>query len=197
MPITKDRELFTEAAALGRRLIWLHTYAERFQGDDRGSTVPAGQARCTAPVSDDPALYPENFAWIEAGRSIRVGNGMFGPVARSIWDFEVSGLKVVQSWLGYRMKKRAGKKSSPLDDIRPERWTARMSEEFLELLWVLEATLAMEPDLEQLLDRVVSGPCFLASDLPQPTPEQRQAPVLIGETGNLFPELEAEDEGSD
>ena len=195
VPITKDGELFAEAAALGRRLIWLHTYAERFRGDDRGSTVPAGRARCTAPVSDDPALYPKDFAWIDAEPSIRVGEGMFEPVVRSIWDFEVSGLKVVQSWLGYRMKKRAGKKSSPLDDIRPERWTARMSEEFLELLWVLEATLAMEPDLERTLDRVVSGPCFLASDLPQPTPEQREAPSVAGASGELLARMDIADSG--
>ena len=58
------------------------------------------------------------------------------------------------------MKKRSGKKSSPLDEIRPERWTALMSDEFLELLWVLEATLAMEPDLAAVLDKVVSGPCL-------------------------------------
>ena len=145
-------------------------------------------------MSDDPAHYPEDFAWIEAEQIIRVGAGKFGPVAREIWEFQVSGLKVVQSWLDYRKRKRAGKKSSPLDDIRPERWTARMSEEFLELLWVLEATLAMEPDLEQVLDRVVSGPCFLASDLPQPTPEQRLAPAVAGEPGNLFVEIETEDE---
>ena len=186
VPITKDGELFAEAAALGRRLIWFHTYAERFRGDDRGNTVPAGRARCTAPVSDDPTLYPEDFAWIEAEKAIRVGSGRFGPVVREVWGFEVSGLKVVQSWLGCRMKKRAGKKSSPLDDIRPERWTARMSEEFLELLWVLETTLAMEPDLERTLDRVVSGPCFLASDLPQPTPEQREAPGVAGASGGLL-----------
>jgi hypothetical protein len=37
----------------------------------------------------------------------------------------MSGLKVVQLWLGYRMKKRARKKSSPLDDIRPEHRAAR------------------------------------------------------------------------
>ena len=133
------------------------------------------------------------FAWIEAERAIRVGTGKFGPVPKAIWEFEVSGLQVVQSWLDYRKRKRAGKKSSPLDDIRPERWTARMSEEFLELLWVLEATLAMEPELERMLDRVVSGPCFLASDLPQPTPEQRQAPVVAGEAGVLFEKMKSED----
>jgi hypothetical protein len=60
-----------------------------------------------------------------------VGNSRFGPVTPEVWEFEVSGLKVVQSWLGYRMKKRARKKSSLLDDIRPERWTARMSDESL------------------------------------------------------------------
>ena len=93
---------------------------------------------------------------------------------------EVSGFEVVKSWLGYRLKKRAGKKSSPLDDIRPERWTARMSDEFLELLWVLEATLAMEPELEKVLDKVVAGPCFAAADLPAPTLEQRKAPGKPG-----------------
>ncbi len=177
VPITRDAELFAEAVALGRRLIWLHTYAERFRNDDRGSTIPAGKARCSAPVSDDPTRYPEDFVWIEAKQTVRVGDGRFDPVPHEVWNFKVSGLKVVQSWLGYRMKKRAGKKSSPLDDIRPERWTPRMTEEFLELLWVLEATLAMEPELERILDRVVSGPCFLASELPQPAPEQQKPPA--------------------
>ena len=105
-----------------------------------------------------------------------MGDGRFGPVAPEVWAFEVSGLKVVQSWLGYRMKKRAGRKSSPLDDIRPECWTARMSDEFLELLWVLEGTLALEPELERVVDTVVAGPCFTAAELPQPEPWERKAP---------------------
>ena len=152
MPVTKDGVLFAEASALGRRLIWLHTYAERFRGAGRSSTVPAGQARCTVPIFDDLARYPDDFAWIEAERTIRVGAGRFSPVAPEVWNFEVSGRKVIESWLGYRMKRRSGKKSSPLDEIRPEHWTPKMSEELLELLWVLEATLAMEPDLKQALE---------------------------------------------
>ena len=197
VPITKDGPIFAKAAALGRHLIWLHTYAERFRGDDRGDKIPAGRARCTAPVSDDPDRYPENFTWIMTEQAIRVGEGRFGPVAFAVWNFEVSGLKVVQSWLGYRMKQRSGKKSSPLDNIRPERWTPRMSEEFLELLWVLEATLAIEPELEQALDRVVSGPCFKASELPQPVPEQRQAPVAVRDSGHLLQVMSDEDNGGD
>lgn len=54
------------------------------------------------------------------------------------------------------MKDGAGRRSSPLDEIRPERWTPAFTEEFLELLWVLEATVAKYPALESLLDRVVA-----------------------------------------
>ena len=103
----------------------------------------------------------------------------------------------MQSWLGYRMKKRAGKKSSPLDDIRPERWTPKMSEELLELLWVLEETLAMEPELEKALDNVVAGPCFTAAELPQPKPEERSAPASsVSAAGGLLEIMDMqEDEG--
>jgi hypothetical protein len=127
-------------------------------------------------VPSDPEKYPETFEYRPVSKEVLVGEGRFGPVSPEIWEFEVSGLKVVQSWLAYRMKRRFGKKSSPLDDIRPERWTARMTDEFLELLWVLEATLAMEPELGAMLEAVVSGPCFKESELPQPSEEERKAP---------------------
>ena len=197
VPLTKDGETFEEAAKLGRRLIWLHTYAERFQGEDRGDQVPQGTATTIKGVSTDPALYPAEYDYDEEKREIIVGDGRFGPVAPEVWAFEVSGLKVVQSWLGYRMKKRAGKKSSPLDDIRPERWTARMSDELLELLWVLEATLAMEPQLENMLEKVVAGPCFAAAELPAPTPEQRKAPSKPGAAGTQMSMFDGEDEAAE
>ncbi len=186
IPLTKDDAIFTEVAKLGRRLIWLHTYAERFRGEDRGDEVPMGNATTIKGVSSDPAHYPAEFGYNPVTREIAVGDGRLGPVAPEVWEFEVSGLKVVQSWLGYRMKKRAGKKSSPLDEIRPEGWTARMSDDLLELVWVLEATLAMEPELEKALDKVVAGPCFTAAELPTPKPEERKAPGTVSATGGLL-----------
>jgi hypothetical protein len=192
VPITRDRQLFLDTAALGRKLIWLHTYAERFRGPGQGDEITSGTAKILKGVSDSPAKYPEAFSYTSKIREIAVGDGRFGPVAPEVWEFEVSGLKVVQSWLGYRMKKRAGKKSSPLDDIRPERWTARMSDELLELLWVLEATLDMEPDLSTALDKVVAGPCFVTSDLPQPTAQERKAPGAAATTGDLLALMENE-----
>ena len=184
VPLTRDGATFAETAKLGRKLIWLHTYADRFRDEGRGDEIPPGAAKAIKGVSDNPAMYPEIFSYDPAIREIAVGDSRFGPVAPNVWEFEVSGLKVVQSWLGYRMKKRAGRKSSPLDDIRPERWTARMSDELLELLWVLEATLAMEPELEKALDKVVAGPCFAAAHLPGPTPEERTPPGTTAIDGN-------------
>jgi len=175
-------------------------YSERFRGDERGDEVPAGAAKIVKGVSDSPAEYPETYGFDPDTKEITVGTGRFGPVASEVWEFEVSGLKVVQSWLGYRMKTRAGKKSSPLDLIRPVRWTARMSEELLELLWVLEATLAMEPDLEKQLDRIVAEPCFTAVELPQPTEDERKAPgPAASAVGGLLGLMgvEADGEGGD
>ena len=104
-----------------------------------------------------------------------MGDGKFAPVKPDVYEFEVSGLKVIQSWLKYRMKTGGGKKSSPLDDIHPERWTGDFTTELLELLWILEATLAEYPAQTELLSAVIRGPCFRADELP-PVPDYARKP---------------------
>ena len=44
VPLTKDGKTFAEAAELGHKLIWLHTYAERFRGEDLGEDMPQAKA---------------------------------------------------------------------------------------------------------------------------------------------------------
>ena len=190
--IRLGRSSDTKAIAVLATQVWLHTYAQRFQGEDRGDEVPRGKATTIKGVSANPPHYPEEYRYDPATREITVGDGRFGPVAPEVWKFEVSGLKVVQSWLGYRMKKRAGKKSSPLDDVRPERWTPKMTDELLELIWVLEATLEMEADLAGVLDRVISGPCFVTTELPQPQAAERRSPGLSNNAGGLLDLLDIE-----
>ncbi len=177
VPLTADPTLWEEAVGIGRRLLWLHTYGERMvpEGATPGE-VPAGEARVLEAISG--GAYPETFAW-EAGR-LTVGAGTVAPVSQEVWEFSVSGLKVVQSWLGYRMRVRKGRKSSPLDDIGPAAWTQEMTRELLELLWVLEATVAGYPEQEALLGRVLAGPLLRASELP-PVPEAaRTASGVVG-----------------
>jgi len=178
VPITKDAALFEKVRDAGARLLWLHTYGERFvpKGQRRGH-VPRGAARCVKAVPGNPDGYPESFRYNDATRTLHVGDGEFGPVAPELFRFEVSGLKVVQSWLKYRMKKGAGKKSSPLDEIHPERWTSQFTSELLELLWVLEATLARYPAQAKILEAVVKGPCFKADKLPAVPDWARKPPA--------------------
>jgi len=167
VPITTNARLFGKVRDIGARLLWLHTYGDRFvpTGMKHGQ-IPRGEARCVKAVPGDPDDCPESFSYNEATRTIHVGHGEFSPVTPEVFSFEVSGLKVVQSWLKYRMKTGAGKKSSPLDDIRPERWPGQFTTELLELLWVLEATVAGYPEQAKLLEEVVSGPCLQADALP-------------------------------
>jgi hypothetical protein len=190
LPLTKDKDVFEDAAALGRELIWLHTYAQRFRAGERGDEVPKGEATTLKGVSSDPAFYPEQFSYDERAGQIVVGDGRFGPVPPAVWAYEISGLRVVQSWLGYRMKKRAGRKSSPLDNIRPKRWTPRLSDELLELLWVLETTVAMRPKLKAVLDRAIAGPCFTSAELPRPSTKERGKAVETEPATDLFDDLD-------
>lgn len=171
LPITADYLLFERAVILGRDLLWWHTWGERF-APDRTTQLPTGQAQQIVQVDGMPDNYDFNFNT----QKLLIGTGVFGPVSSEVWNFEVSGLKVLQSWLGYRMKNRKGRKSSPLDDIRPDRWT--QTDELLRLLAVLEHTVEVTPVAAELLKKIVSGPLFLAKDLPQPTDAQRRPPKI-------------------
>ncbi|MGV7930003.1 MAG: type ISP restriction/modification enzyme [Spirochaetota bacterium] len=187
VPITRDASLFEKVADAGARLLWLHTYGERFipKGKQRGQ-VPKGTAKCVKAVSGELERYPESFEYKHATGTLCVGDGEFAPVSPAVFEFEVSGLKVVQSWLKYRMKKGAGKKSSPLDDIRPERWTSRFTTDLLELLWVLEETVKGYPEQAALLEAVVAGECFTADEFPDVPEYMRMPPAGKQSGGGLF-----------
>ena len=171
VPITRDPELFTRAVELGRKLLWYHTWGERF-GDGGTTTLPAGSSSEMSPIES----YPNSFDYRPDTQILEVGTGRFGPVSQEVWDFEVSGLKVLRSWLGYRKAKRKGRKSSPLDDIRPRTWS--FTDELLRLITILQHTIDVTPRAAQLLDEIVDGPLLLATDLPQPTEAERKPPRL-------------------
>lgn len=174
LPITKNGELFRRVVGQGSRLLYLHTYGERYRRPSQDGTVPQGAARCTKAVSQEE--YPKDFSYQPGNRTLHVGDGEFAPVSREVWEYSVSGLQVVRSWLNYRKEERAGRKSSPLDDIRPERW--EFTEELLELLWVLEATLELQPQGAALLAEVCASSLFLSSELPTPTEAERKPPKV-------------------
>jgi hypothetical protein len=178
LPITKDRELFNRGAKLGRELIRLHTYGERFREEGDGFELK-GSACVIESIPARMEAYPECYHYDENKQLLNVGAGSIGPVSPEVWAFSVSGLQVVKSWLDYRKKNGAGRTSSPLDDIRPESWTEEMTRELLELLWVLEMTLQRYPELDEFLDAVLDSEIFTEDELPKPTDAERKEPTII------------------
>ena len=158
LPLTKDAMLFERAADLGSRLLSLHTYGERY-----GGSVPQGEARCTRGVSLDE--YPKGHGYDPGTRVLHVGDGEFAPVSKEVWDYSVSGMQIVKSWLDRRKRERSGRRSSELDAIGPERW--EFTEELLELLWVLEETVRLQPEGAKLLEDVCAGPLFTQRSCPR------------------------------
>lgn len=186
VPLTLDAKLFDKGVVAGSRLLFLHTYGERFRPRGKAAAdIPTGTARVQEAISDKPADYPEKFEYIEKSKTLCVGAGAITPVEPDIWEYKVSGLQVVKSWLGYRMKFRKGRKSSPLDDIHPERWTSEFTDELLRLLSILEHTIAMQPKLSDLLGSVCDGQLLLASDLPA-VPAHMRKPPKASDHGGLF-----------
>ena len=138
--------------------------------------VPRGRARTIREIPPVADSYPHSYLYDESSRMLRVGDGEFGPVEQSVFAFTVSGYQVIPSWLAYRMREGAGRASSPLDRLRPETWTAAMTEELLSLIWVLEATVAAQPELTSLLHCVLASSLIAAANLPTPTAADRAAP---------------------
>lgn len=169
IPMTADPDLFWRAVTLGRDLLWWHAWGERFAAEGQ-SRLPEGQAKEVHSVEG----MPEGFDYDPDSQTLTVGTGAFAPVSQEAWEFEVSGLRVLRSWLGYRMKVRKGRKSSPLDDIRPTRWT--QSNELLLVISIIEHTIEITPEAADLLNQIVNGPLIPTTDLPTPTPANRKPP---------------------
>ncbi|MCQ3811611.1 MAG: N-6 DNA methylase [Acidimicrobiia bacterium] len=169
LPVTTSPDLFQQAVGIGRSLLYWHSWGERFTPPGE-SHLPNGSAQEIVPVEG----MPDQFDFKPTSQHLTVGTGVFGPVSAEVWEFEVSGLKVLRSWLGYRMKNRKGRKSSPLDDIRPTHWT--QTGELLRLLAILDHTVQVTPTAAKLLDDILDSPLIPATDLPTPTPAQRKPP---------------------
>lgn len=174
VPITADGALFSEGSDFGRKLLWLHTYGERF-AEGRGSFLVSSIAASDLTLPDRPS----DIKYDPAEMALTIGKGRVAGVTQEVWTYEVSGMQVVKKWLGYRTARGAGRSassSSPLDQIRPTDWPQEWTSELLELLSVLQRTIDLRPAGVDLLDQILAGPLIAASDLPEPPPELRQPP---------------------
>lgn len=119
-------------------------------------------------------IEPESWSYDADSQQLFVGGGRFDNVSPAVANFEVSGMSVVGSWLGYRMKTPAGKSSSPLDKIQADTW--QHDSELLELLWQLEFMVNAEPRGAELLEKVIVGDIIPPATLGVPTAAEQKAP---------------------
>ncbi len=197
IPITKDRNLFDKVVRHGENLIALHTFGDRVYGQP--FNLSPGSAKCAVGTPGTVADYPESFSYDSANCRLRIGGGLFENVCPEVWNFSVSGFSVLQSWIAYRLKRRAGRRSSPRDNLRPEGWG--FDDDLLTLLWTLESTIKLRSDSDGLLKAVLQSELWEAAELPKPAERERK-PLATDEDGDaeeepaqmgLYAEFECED----
>lgn len=179
LPITAEASLFTEAAALGREVIWLHTFGERFADpdEDRPAAPPRAEAAQRPQIPKggniplEPDDMPDSLSYDAATQRLNVGKGHIVPVLPDVWAYEVSGKQVLTQWFSYRKKNRERpligdrRPPSPLGQIQPDHWLPEYTTELINVLNVLTRLVALEPKQADLLERICSGPLISAEDL--------------------------------
>lgn len=173
VPLTADARLFEEAAKLGREVIWLHTFGERF-----AEGRPAGPPRVPAdpPVNSKegripatPEGFPDSIDYDAAKRRLLVGTGHIDNVSPEVWAYEISGKNVLRQWFSYRKKNRErpqiGDRRPPskLGDIQPAHWLPEYTTELINVLNVLTLLVALESKQADLLERICDGPLIPAA----------------------------------
>jgi hypothetical protein len=179
IPLTGDRDIFAEAAEIGRVIVWLHTFGERMADPRKGRPahpprlpsermprVPAQGA-----IPQGPAAMPDSINYDAAKKRLLVGQGYVDNVEPGMWKYEVSGKQVLVQWFSYRKADRErpiiGNKRppSPLGSIQPDHWLAEYTTELINVLNVLGWLADLEPAQAKLLDKICAGPLISAEEL--------------------------------
>ena len=179
IPLTADRDTFTEAAELGRTILWLQTFGERMVDakkarpaqpprlpSARAPRIPAAGA-----IPEDPAAMPDSIGYDEGKKRLLVGQGYVDNVEPEVWAYEVSGKQVLLQWFSYRKANRERpiigdrRTPSPLGKIQPDHWLAEYTTELLNVLNVLGCLVDLEPAQAKLLEKACSGPTISSEEL--------------------------------
>lgn len=179
IPFTADAALFEEVVKLGRQVIWLQTFGERFVDPQSGRpasrprlpkgsgpSIPAGKG-----IPSGASHMPDEMSFDEATGRLHVGEGLIENVTPAMWTYAVGGKQIVRQWFSYRKADRSRpimgdrRPPSPLGDIQPAGWLAEYTADLIDLLHVLGRLTQIEPEQADLLKRVCEGAMISADDL--------------------------------
>ena len=179
IPLTGDGELFAKAVELGRTIIWLHTFGERFADPKSGRRAqPPRLPKEKAPgvpaagaIPQEPDSMPDEIHYDANKKRLVVGGGYIENVSPQVWRYEVSGKQVLTQWFSYRKLHREkppmGDKRPPseLSKIQPESWLAEYTTELLNVLHVLGRLVELEEVQADLLVKICAGPTISIDEL--------------------------------
>ena len=178
VPLTADPVLFKRAVTLGNRVLWLHSYGQRYYDpaggrpkkpprlpQDRAPNVLAGY-----PIPANSESMPNTLEYDAEKQELHVGTGRIGNVTPRMRDYEVSKVNVLNKWFGYRRRNRehpqmGDRRTSLLQHIQPNGWRAEYTSELIDLLNVLGMLEEVESQQAELLTAIADGPIITTSDL--------------------------------
>ncbi|MGW5734192.1 MULTISPECIES: type ISP restriction/modification enzyme [Streptomyces] len=179
VPLTADAGLWARGTELGRRVLALEARA-----DGTRPKLPGGRrpyVRAPLPARPAEVFYDADE------EALCVDEGRISPVPKEAWEFEVSGVRVVELWCARRT---AAGEAGSLEAIRPAEWPQAWTSELLELITVLALLAELRPLQEALQEELTAsveaapGPGITADALrragvlPVPDAARRPASVL-------------------
>ncbi|MBK3570859.1 type ISP restriction/modification enzyme, partial [Streptomyces sp. MBT62] len=110
--------------------------------------------------------------------TLHLDEGRISPVPPESWDFEVSGVRVLEEWFTSRTSESA--EPGTLAAIRPTTWQQTWTSELLELITVLALLAELRPQQEELTmtDPITAAELRKAGILPAPESAHHPASVL-------------------
>lgn len=179
IPITATSSMFADAAALGRTVLWLHTFGERFTDAKAGrparaSRLPSGagpKIPTGGAISSETDAMPDTIEYNAEQRRLLLGTGYIDNVPPAVWEYSVSGKQVLRQWFSYRKRNRERpiigdrRQPSPLGEIQPDHWLAEYTTELLDVLHVLGRLVELEPLQAAMLERICTSPLLSVDEL--------------------------------
>ena len=167
VPLSGNRSLFDEAVEVGREVIWLHCFGERFADVAAGRPKGPPRVRIRGPVIPKdggiptaPGKFPDRISYDANLSRLEIGEGFIDNVPPAVWAYEVSGKQVLPQWFSYRRLDRSrpiiGTRRPPseLQNIQPDTWLVEYTTELMDLLHVLSRLVDLESRQRDLLDRI-------------------------------------------
>ena len=105
-PFTANKSLFAEAVEIGREIIWLHCFGERFadpsaKHPNGASRMPQGKHSAIPKDGANPRstkVFHNRIEYDDTACRLKIGGGCIDNVQPVVWEYEISGKQVLVQW---------------------------------------------------------------------------------------------------